>query len=215
VPKLATLPIAVLLTLVMLTPAAARLPGEVPLGDLVEVVTIRDKVIAIDARGGSQTTIRLKAKEQVEWTGARGKIGMALTNYRVLAFSVGSSAWQELSYTSGEAQPDAALLGDRVAMLVTGYRIVGFNGRFAEARLEATETVVDSRVDQSVAVCVTTHRALGFSNSVGKWVDTPMDAREQLIAVSASANFATVTTEQYIRVFRAPSASWEVRRVRD
>ncbi len=213
--RLATLSIAVLLVLTMSLPAAARLPDEVPLGDLVQVVTLNNKVIAIDARGGSQETVRLKAKEKVEWTGARGKIGVALTNYRVLAFSADGGAWQELSYTSGEERPDAALLGDRVAMLVTGYRIIGFNGAFAEARFESTEKLVDSRVGQNVAVAVTTHRALGFANTVSQWVDTPMNSDEQLLSVTAGADFATVTTEHRIRVFRAPSASWEVRRVRD
>jgi hypothetical protein len=207
--------IAVVAVVVATRPcAAAQHPDEVPLGDVIQVITLDNKVIAVDARGGGQKTIRLKAKEKVLWTGARGEIGVAITSYRMLAISAGSSAWQELSYAAGEALPESALLGDRLALLVTGQRVVGFNGQFVETTLAATEDVLASRVGQNVGVVVTTHRALGLSPGAG-FVEVPMEAREQVAAVTVGANLATVTTEHRIRVFRAPSASWEVRRVQD
>jgi hypothetical protein len=209
--KLAILTTAAL-ALAMLPRAAAQHPDEVPLGDVIEVITLDHELAAVDARGGSQKTVRLKPKEKVLWTGARGKIGVALTSHRVLAIAAGSAAWDELSYAASEDRPDSALLADRLALVLTGHRVIGFNGHFVETKLKATEKVVASEVGENVGVVVTTHRALGLSPGAG-FVEVPMEAREQIDAVTAGANFATVTTKHRVRVFRAPSGSWEVRRV--
>lgn len=206
--------VAVMVVAVVSSSAAQR-PDEVPLGDVVQVIPLleKHKLIAVDARTGGQLVVELKAKERVLWTDARGKIGVALTSQRVLAYSAGASAWDELIYAAGEQPADAAQLGDRLAIVVTDRRVIGFNGHFEWAKLAATEKVTTSRVGDNVAVVVTTHRALGLSPTAGDFVSVPMEAREQVAAMTVGANLATVTSDLRVRVFRAPSDAWEVRRV--
>jgi hypothetical protein len=209
--KLAVLTAVAALAVVM-PRAAAQFDDEVPLGDVIEVVALEREIVAIDARTDSQRTIRLKPQEKVVWSGAKGEIGVVLTGRRALAISAGAAEWQELSYGDGKAAPYSALLGDRVALILTGDRVIGFNGHFAQSKLDSTERVVASQTGGNVGVVVTAERALGLSPSVG-FVETPIEARERIESVLAGANVATVTSDERVRVFRAPSASWEVRRV--
>ena len=195
--------------------AMAQRPDEVPLADLLEVLVLDRQLLAIDARGGGQKAKPLRLAERVSWTGARGKVGVALTDQRILAVAVGSGAWQEADLHRKETLPTEALLGDRVALVVTSRRAIGFDGgsgNLVESRLGVGERLQVARTGQNVAVVVTDRRALGLSPSVGGFFETALRLEERLESVNAGGNLATVTTNRRVLIFRAPSGSWEERR---
>ena len=106
---------SILLTAVI---ALAQRPDEVPLADLLEVLVLDRQLVAIDARGGGQKATPLRLDERVSWTGARGKVGVALTDQRILAVAVGSATWQEADRRLAATLLSEALLGDRVHAMV-------------------------------------------------------------------------------------------------
>ncbi|NQZ95331.1 MAG: hypothetical protein HRU01_02370 [Myxococcales bacterium] len=190
--------------------------GEVPLSDVLEVLVANRELLAIDARGGSQTTERLRLEEIVLWKGARGKVGMVLTNQRILAVATQSGAWQATDVHRTESRPEEALLGERVALVVTNERAIGFDGGSAnlvETSLGLREEVLAQSVGENVGVLVTNRRALGLSPFVGGFSEIMLGLRERIESVSAGANVATITTDRRLLIYRSPSGSWEEKRL--
>ncbi len=201
-------------------PAAAQTLApsfdRVPLADLLEILVLQRELVAVDAASGGQTTAELHLGERVMWSGARGKVGVVLTDQRVLAVAVDSAAWQEVRYQRTERPPEEAMLGDRVALVVTSSRALAFNAGGAglvEYRFGPGEALLSSRVGENVGVVVTDRKALGFSSSAGKFSASRLQPRERIASVEARSNLATVTTDRRVLIFRAPSAAWSERKL--
>jgi hypothetical protein len=194
--------------------AAAQRADEIPLADVLEILELDRRLLAIDARTGGQLELRLRLEERVLWRTARGRVGMVLTDQRVLAVAVASGTWQQIELHSNERVDGRAELGDRVGLLVTSRRAIGFDGgsrNLLEAPLGLRERVLASAVGNNVAVLVTDRRALGLSPSVGGFFDVPVQLGERVERVEAESNVATVTTDRRLLVFRTPTGSWEIR----
>jgi len=200
-------------------PASAQLlrdPGELPLSDVLEIVQLERELVALDAVSGGQTTLTLHLDETVLWIGSKGRVGVVLTDQRVLAVAVGSAAWQQARYRRSERPPGSALLGDRVALVATAVRAIGFDGgsgNLVEYELGPNENLVGLRVGENVAVVVTDRVALGLSPSAGGFFQSRLQPRESVARVDVRANLATITTDRRILIFRAPSASWSERQL--
>jgi hypothetical protein len=194
--------------------AAAQVGTDVPLADILEILPLDRELLAVDARSGGQVSERLRIDEELLWTASRGGVGLALTDQRLLAVAVDSAAWQRLSRQLGEVFPERPLLGDRVGLLVTSRRAIGFDGgsgNLVEASLGLREKVLATRTGRNVAVVVTDRRALGLSPTAGGFFDTSMQLTERLEAVNAESNLATVRTNRRLLIFRSPTGSWEIR----
>lgn len=205
-----------LLALLLAVPAPAQRADEVPLGDLLEVVVTSRELLAIDARGGGQKALALELGEEVLWTGSAGRVAVAITDRRLLAVATVSASWQESRHRAGETIPREAQLGDRVALVTTEVRVIGFDGRtgnLIESAIGPSERVIATGVGDNVAVAITTRRALGLSPLVGGFFARSIRVAERVESVNAAANLATVVTSQRILIFRAPSGSWEERRL--
>ena len=190
--------------------------GETPLADVLAVVIADRQLLAIDALGGGQTSEKLRLDEKGLWTGSQGRVGVALTDQRILAVATQSARWAGTAVHNVEVPPREALLGERVALMVTNERAIGFNGstgNLVETNLGVRESVLVSRVGENVAVVVTNRRALGLSPFVGGFSQIALGVREQIQSANANANLATVTTDRRILIYRAPSGSWEERRL--
>ena len=181
---------------------------------MLEILELDRELLAIDARGGGQLALRLRLDEHVVWKTTQGRVGMVLTDQRVLAVAVNSGAWQQTGLQIGEEAFGSAQLGDRVGLLVTSRRAIGFDGgsrNLLETRLGLRERVLATGVGLNVAVLVTDRRALGLSPAVGGFFDTPILLGETVERVEAESNLATVTTSRRLLVCRTPSGSWEIR----
>lgn len=198
--------------------AAEALPGldEVPLSQLLEVMVVGRDLLAFDARSGGQISEELRLKERVSWYGSRGSVGAVLTNERILMVGVGSASWRAVELQKGEAPPPEALLGDRLGMVVTNRRALGFGGEpvvVSDLALGIREVVLARRVGENVAVLVTDRRALGLSPFVRGFAEVKLWLKETVESASAVANLATLRTDRRILIFRASTRSWEERRL--
>jgi hypothetical protein len=188
--------------------------GDVPLGDLLQIVTTPRALLAVDARSGGDRREPLERGERVLWTGSRGLVGVALTDKRILAVASGSAAWQETHFRQGESAPYLAELGDRVALVATDRRVLGFDGgsgNLVEQELGPRERVIDTRVSANLALAVTDRRALGLSPFAGGFFTTALRLGESIEAFEASSDVATLTTSQRLLIFRGPTGTWSER----
>jgi len=197
------------------TLARAQRADEVPLSDLIEMVVMEDEILGVDAESGGSSVVRRRISESVLWTGVRGRVGVVITDQRVLAIAPRTGGWQEAPYERGEAPARNAQLGDRVAVVVLRQRVLAFLGtvgRFVQERIGPQEDLRSLRVGANVAVVVTNRVALGLSPEAGGFFPIRMHVHERLEEVSARANLATVNTSQRVLVFRAPTGTWAERR---
>jgi len=214
------------LSLALLTasfePAVARsaeaVPGlnEVPLSKLLEVMIADRSLLAFDARAGGQIREPLRLGERVLWHGSKGEVGAVLTDQRILAVGVGSAAWRVVELQLGEEAPPQAMLGDRVVLVVTTRRALGFGGqpiRLSEQALGVQESVLAQRIGENVGVVITDRRALGFSPYQPGFAGIKLWIRESIESVSAAANLATLRSNRRILIFRSSTRSWEERRL--
>lgn len=174
------------------------------------------EILAIDVRGGGQIRADLEIGEQVRWTGSRGRVGMALTDRRLLAVSTVSGAWQSEDYRRTESPDGDPLLGARVALAATNVRLIGFDGgsgNLVETVLGPNEDLLERAVDQNVAVAVTERRVLGLSPFRGGFFSATLHLGETLETVTATSDTATVRTSRRLLIFRAPTGTWEERRL--
>jgi hypothetical protein len=194
--------------------ASAQRADEVPLADVLEILELDRTLLAVDAQTGGELALRLRLNEQVVWRTTRGRVGMVLTDQRVLAVAVASGTWQQVELQRGERVDGHAQLGDRVGLVVTSRRAIGFDGgsrNLLEAPLGLRERVLASAVGLNVVVLVTDRRALGLSPSVGGFFDVPVQLGEVIERVVAESNLATITTDRRLLIFRTPTGTWESR----
>jgi hypothetical protein len=194
--------------------AAAQLVDEIPLADVLEILEIDGKLLAVDARTGGELELNLRLRERVQWRVTRGRVGMVLTDQRVLGVAVASGTWQQIELQNGEQVAGHAELGDRVGLLLTTRRAIGFDGgsrNLLEASLGLRERVLATAVGLNVAVVITDRRALGLSPTVGGFFDTSIQLGERVERVVAESNLATVTTDRRLLIFRTPTGTWEIR----
>ncbi len=206
-----------LAALLVAPPASARFYGDFPLEDLLTVVVTSRELLAIDAEGGGETPERLNLREQVLFSANRGRVGVVLTDQRVLAVGVRSGAWQGARYLRGESRPHGAELGDRVALVTTDRRLLGFDGgsnNLLEASLGPRERVLETGVSANLAVAVTDRRALAISPFSGGFFEIPLRVGETVENLNLSSGTATLTTSVRLLIFRGRAGTWSERRLR-
>ena len=133
----------------------------------------------------------------------------------VLAVTADSAAWQEEDYHLREQLLEGPFLGDRVALLITNRRVVGFDGgsgNLVERSVGPQERVIARAVGANVAVAVTDRRAMAVSPFRGGFFEIDLRPNEKFEGVEAAANLATVRTSRRLLTFRAPSGVWSERR---
>jgi hypothetical protein len=202
----------------VLLASLATLPAfaQSPLSPLLEVQVLGRELLAIDSEGGGQRSERLERGETVLYTRSQGRIGVVVTDRRLLAVATRSGAWQVARYRREEPPPIDVELGDRVALALMPSRAVGFDGRsrnLVEAPLGPREVVLETAVGQNVAVVITDRRALGLSAFRGGFFEAKVRLGEQILSVTAFANHATLNTSERLLVFRGEDATWEERRL--
>jgi hypothetical protein len=197
-------------------PARAQRRSDVPLADLLQIIVRPRELLAIDGSRGSQRVERLEKGESIAWHATRGRVGVVLTDRRVLAVATGSASWQEERFRSAERRPLDAALGDRIALLTTSQRAIGFDGgsgNLVTSSLGPRESVVEFATGENVGVIVTDRRALGLSPFVGGFFPVSLTPSERIEGLSTISNVATLTTSQRLLIFRSESGSWEERQL--
>jgi hypothetical protein len=188
----------------------------IPLEDILEIVVLEHQLLAISATGGGQTRVEVELGEQILWTGTRGRVGIVLTDRRILGVTDRSAAWQETRYRRTESPPAGVLFGDRVALMSTEDRVIGLDGgsgNLIEYRLGPQERVLDARVGANVAVAITSREAIGLSPRAGGFFAVAINLKERIESISAKSDIVTVTTNRRLLIFRSPTGTWEEKRL--
>ena len=191
--------------------ADLRAPGDTPVADVLQLLVLEREIVAIDGLAGSELRYPLERGERVHFAEARGRVGIALTDRRVLAVSVRSGSWQQARYRRGEPPPEGAFLGEQVALVVTTKRALGFDGgsgNLVEQSLGPRERVLAADASGAVGVVVTDRRALGVSPFAGGLFETRLRVEETLEGLVATGNFATVRTSRRLLTFQALTGAW-------
>jgi len=204
----------VLFVILLAGPSAVRaqvplFPEEVERIDVIAVERDGRELYAFDALSGGRSTIRLEVGENVLFEKSRGRIGIVLTDRRMLGV-VSGAGWSELRVGVQEQAPTEALLGDQVAVLVSNRRAIGFastSGWFTE-KFGPSESATALRVGSAVGVIVTNRRALGASPAAGGFAGQDLQVREKLESIATQDTLATVRTERRILVYSAPRTLW-------
>jgi hypothetical protein len=191
--------------------ADLRAPGETPLADVLQLVVLEREIVAIDGLSGSDLRQPLERGERVLLAESRGRVGIVLTDRRLLAVAVRSGAFQESRYRRGEPPPEGVFLGEQVALVVTTKRALGFDGgsgNLVERSLGPREQVLAADASGAVGVIVTDRRALGISPFAGGFFETKLQLEETLEGVAATGNVATVHTSRRLLSFQAATGAW-------
>ncbi len=186
--------------------------------EIVDQLQLREldrALVATSSRGGSLRE-ELRVGEAVLHRATRGRVGVAITDKRILGVAVGSGSFQSERLRLRERLLEWPLLGARVALVLTNLRVLGFDGgsgNFVEQRLGPRETVVARAIGSSVAVVVTERRALGVSARAGGSFEIDLLASEKELLVEATGNVATVETPRRLLSFDAADGRGRERRI--
>lgn len=207
---------AFLLCVSALAPVADAREFNSPLSPLLELRVIGRQIFAIDSNTGGELPLRLERNETVLYTRSQGRVGVVVTNQRLLAAATGSGSWQEARYRNGEVPPDQIEIGDRVALALMRTRAVAFDGgsrNLVESTIGPRERVIDTAVGPNVVMVVTDRRALAMSSQHGGFFEVPLRVGESITSATAYANHATLQTSARLLIFRGSDASWEEKRL--
>lgn len=205
--------IALVVTTLLGVEASAR-PLEYPeveLEDVIEVDLIGRDLFAYDLLGTRSPGLRLELGETVLWMRASGRVGIVVTDRRLLAVTNENAAWQEIRLRIHESRPDRAWLGKRLAVAITDQRLLGYDsgsGLWIEANVGPNETVRGVQMGAQTGLVLTDRRAYGLSPGVGDFISTPMSIQERIEGLRVGANIAQVSTSRRVLVFRSPIGSW-------
>jgi hypothetical protein len=204
------------LLLFVLVPAMGSLagPGETSTLDVLQIVVVDRELLAIDGESGHELGLRLELHEKVTLQRSRGRVGVVVTDRRMLAVAVSSGTWQRLRFRHGETLLEEPLLGEQVALLLTNRRAIGFDGgsrNLVESDLGPREKPLARAVGANVAIVATQRRVLGLSPFRGGFFEKPLRLQEELEDAVATGNLATLTTSRRLLTFKAGSGSWSER----
>jgi len=181
--------------------------------DVIDIHLGDQEVIAVK-QGETISKIDLQLKERLLWKGSDGYVGTVITNERLLAVSKSSSGWIELPFRLSETYeetPPNVILSDRLMLLATDKRIIGFDSdsnRWATVDLPLHEELVETAIDTHVGVGVTTKRAYGLAKGVSTFVEERFKKNEQILSVETSAYNATIRTSRRLLIFKSAGAYW-------
>jgi hypothetical protein len=185
------------------------LPDEVERVDVIAIEIDGRDVYAFDALTGRNSTLRLEVAERIVFEKSRGRVGIVLTDRRVLGVAAGSG-WSELRLGIQEEVPSTVLVEDRIAVLASNRRALAFTGSggWLSEGLSPGESTTSIRVGAAVGLITTNRRALGAAPGSGRFVVKDLQVREVLESVGTQDTLATLRTDRRILVFSAPRALW-------
>ena len=188
-------------------------PGDVVLEDTLSVDHIGRSLYAFDSLSGGQNKFDLDLQEKVIFQGARGRVGLVVTNRRLLAIAAGQGGWRVQPLQISEQERTEQWISSRVALVVTPKRIIGFDAgtsAWLEVGVGPHEAVEQAQVGSSTAIVLTGNNAYGLSPDAGGFFAQPLQIHEKIESVSASAAIGRVLTSRRLLIFKAGTGAWSV-----
>ena len=178
--------------------------------DSVDVQIVGKEILGT-RDGRSASRVRLENSEYVHWIGARGALGLALTNRRILAISTTSSGWLETRLLRLDGQ--VGIEGGReVALIITNRRLLFFRaaaGTFIEIFLGPGEELLSSSAGDEVAVAVSNRRAIGISAKFERPSELKLHVQEEFLSLKVLDTAANLRTSKRLLSFHGSLGGWK------
>jgi hypothetical protein len=179
--------------------------------DVVSIVPLERRVLAVNPVTGPVAETPLAINESLLEYKTRGRLGVAATNRRLLGITSRSAVWAELRLRVSEAEHQPELVvEDRVALVRLRNRIAGISAAgpvWLDVELASDEDVIEIVSASQIAAVVTDRRAIGFSAGSG-FVAEMLGATERLERSSADDRSVQLVTSNRVLVFQAGSRRW-------
>lgn len=159
-------------------------------------------------------SVDLDVGEEVRSHEEEGYVGAVLTNRRFLAISSLSGEWLSEPLLLGEENIGDITVGEKVAMLVTERRVVGFTyrrDRFVKYQIPVGDLVIAKDAGENYGVVVMSDRAAGLSSETGDFNEIIFDIDETFRSLETATTFATIDTDLNIYSYRGSSGTWSTR----
>jgi hypothetical protein len=189
----------------------ARAQGEgVRTEDLVSVLALDQRVLAVNPVTGPVAEIDLELGERVLGVRSRGQIGVAATNRRLLGISRRTATWAELRYRVSESpSPDDLLVGDRIALVRLQTRLVGLTSgapTWQALGISPGEQLVRFQAGANLAAVVTDRRAIAFGRT--GFVEEFLTPREEIRRAVIDDQSISLHTSYRVLVFQSGARGW-------
>jgi hypothetical protein len=179
--------------------------------DVVSIVALERRVLAVNPTTGPVAETPLAVNEVLLAQRARGRIGVAATNRRLLGITSRSAVWAELRLRVSESDDQPELVvEDRLALVRLEDRIAGITSAspvWHSVELAGDEQVREIVSAAQVAAVVTDRRALGFAAGSG-FVAEPLGSTERLLRSSADDRSVQLVTSSRVLVFQKGARRW-------
>ncbi|HKJ98127.1 MAG TPA: hypothetical protein VJ959_04335 [Desulfotignum sp.] len=172
-----------------------------------------NRILAFSGRKPS-VAVDLEIGEKVRLSEEKGHVGAVLTNKRFLAISSMSGKWVSEPLISGEVNTAGLTVGEKVAMVVTDRRIIGFTPMkegFIAYDLPIGTEVRARDAGENFAIVAMSERAVGLSSETGNFRDIEFDIGESFTFLEMATTLALVHTEDNIYAYRGASGTWSIR----
>ena len=185
--------------------------GDSPDADVVSIVALERRVLAVNPTTGPVAETPLALNEVLLAHRAQGRMGIAATNRRLLGITSRSAVWAELRLRVSEGDDEPELVvEDRLALVRLQDRIAGITSAspvWHSAELAGDEDVLEIVSAAQVAAVVTDRRALGFAAGSG-FVAEALGSTERLLRSSADDHSIQLVTSTRVLVFQRGSRRW-------
>ena len=179
--------------------------------DVVSIVPLEHRVLAVNPVTGPVAEIDLAVNETFFGYRTRGRLGVAATSRRLLGITSRSAVWAELKLRVSEGNEEPQMVvEERVALVQLRQRIAGITSVspvWIDVELASDEEVRQIVSAAQVAAVVTDRRAIGFAQGSG-FVTEPLAASERLESSSADDRSVQLVTSSRVLVFQQGSRRW-------
>jgi hypothetical protein len=179
--------------------------------DVVSIVPLEHRVLAVNPVTGPVAETRLAVNETLVAYRTRGRLGVAATNRRLLGITSRSAVWAELRLRVRESTREPELVvEDRVALVRLADRIAGITAVspiWHEVELASDEQVREVVSAARVAAVITDRRVIGFAQGSG-FVSETLAATERVERSSADDRSIQLVTPNRVLVFQEGARIW-------
>lgn len=181
--------------------------------DYIDLQVIGKEIFAARS-SGSTTSIRLEGREQITRLEARGRMGIALTDRRLLAVTQ-HSGWQERRLHASDGVP-ALVVSPNTAVAITRRRILGVaaaGGGIDAVRFKSGEAVIARGAGELASAVVTDRRVLAFVHTGFGRREIELRAGEDFEELRVRDAAITVRTSRRLLVLDPFFGTWRAERL--
>lgn len=194
-------------------PAIEEKPGSGYERDYLQIRIAADEIVAVRNRLPA-VAVELEFDERVLIDRIRGRVGAVLTNLRFLAISTQSPDWLELRLDIKEAFSGVVTVSQRMGLLLTADRAVGFDEgsrALVTYAIPLGEEVRGREAAFDVVAFATARRAVVLARGDDRFRAVEFEVAETFRSLAVTTGLVAVETSKRLLAFRTSSRTWSTR----